>query len=243
MSTTETVPQHSRYEIIAYANRQVPIYYEEFGSYQGEWLMLARGDKDFLFYKGSYGSCSGCDSYEAEISSSDGVSMEQARKFAADYEPFIVIPFDTMESLCKSRELSQVLPGNVREEYSEFPSMDALGAQFMLAACVDRGWPIHIEDIGAARNQELRAKALKLFGYERWLREVGAKVLDRQGDDELVQAGDELFAHVKDSSTERRYLLRVPAVDDQRRPMERLRQAIAWTFGLREDQYSPEKET
>lgn len=245
LSTTERVPAHTRYEIIAYANGQAPIYYEEFGSYQGEWLMLARDEAGFSLYKGSYGSCSGCDSYEADIPTYDdsGVSMEKAREFAKDYVPFLVVPELTMRNLCDARTLGEVLPANIREDYGDFPSHDALAAQFMLAACVDRGWPIHLEDISAARNQELRARALKAFGYDRWIKEVGAKVLDRLGDDELVQAGDEFFVHVKDASTERRYLLRVPPRDAARNPMTRVRQAVAWTFGLTEATYNPTRET
>jgi len=245
MSTTETVPAHSRYEIIAYANRQTPIYYEEFGSYQGDWLMLARDAEGFSLYKGSYGSCSGCDSYESAISnySDESVSMAQAREFAADYKPFLVIPMRTMRALCDARTLGEVLPANVREEYSDLPDMAAMAAQFILAASVDQGWPIHLADIAACRNQEIRAKALKAFGYDRWIKEVGAKVLDRLGDDELVKAGDEFFVHVKDSSTERRYLLRVPPTDAARQPMTRVRQAVAWTFGMSEAEYQPSKET
>lgn len=39
----------------------------EFGCYQGEWLALIRKDGVLGVCEGSYGSCSGCDSFEAEF--------------------------------------------------------------------------------------------------------------------------------------------------------------------------------
>ena len=41
--------------------------FEEFGSYQGEWLAFVeyKGEKGIV--QGSYGSCSGCDAFEAEF--------------------------------------------------------------------------------------------------------------------------------------------------------------------------------
>lgn len=41
--------------------------FKEFGSYQGEWLAFVyyKGEKGIV--QGSYGSCSGCDAFEAEF--------------------------------------------------------------------------------------------------------------------------------------------------------------------------------
>lgn len=43
--------------------------FEEFGSYQGDWwaAVMYRGEMGFV--RGSYGSCSGCDSFQAEFTS------------------------------------------------------------------------------------------------------------------------------------------------------------------------------
>lgn len=41
--------------------------YETFGSYQGDWLALCFYKGDFRWVHGSYGSCSGCDAFEAEF--------------------------------------------------------------------------------------------------------------------------------------------------------------------------------
>lgn len=46
---------------------------EHFGSYQGDWIAYVEGDGGArLFVTGSYGSCSGCDAFQAEISAVDG---------------------------------------------------------------------------------------------------------------------------------------------------------------------------
>lgn len=46
--------------------------FKEFGSYQGEWwaAVIVNGKRRFI--NGSYGSCSGCDSFEAEFGWSEG---------------------------------------------------------------------------------------------------------------------------------------------------------------------------
>jgi hypothetical protein len=93
------------------------------------------------------------------------------------------------------------------------------------------------EDILACRNQEVKQKALKLYGYERFVEETGSKEIHRTGEDALIDVGGIRFLFVKDSSTDRRYLLRVP--DD----MERVRQGKAWMFNVREGEYSPLVET
>lgn len=41
--------------------------FEEFGSYQGEWLALVSHGGFTGIVEGSYGSCSGCDAFESEF--------------------------------------------------------------------------------------------------------------------------------------------------------------------------------
>lgn len=45
--------------------------YEQFGSYQGDWWALVEYNGRKGFVGGSYGSCSGCDAFEAEFSWND----------------------------------------------------------------------------------------------------------------------------------------------------------------------------
>lgn len=43
------------------------IAFEEFGSYQGDWYALVEYNGEIGWVNGSYGSCSGCDAFEAEF--------------------------------------------------------------------------------------------------------------------------------------------------------------------------------
>lgn len=45
--------------------------FKEFGSYQGDWVALVTVKGETGWVEGSYGSCSGCDSFEAEFGWSD----------------------------------------------------------------------------------------------------------------------------------------------------------------------------
>jgi hypothetical protein len=45
--------------------------FQEFGSYQGDWWALVTIDGEKAWIHGSFGSCSGCDSFEAEFGSQD----------------------------------------------------------------------------------------------------------------------------------------------------------------------------
>src|SRR5688572_24122528 len=70
MSMTDSF-DGNRYEIVAWARNQKPVYYHEFGGYTGEWLLVATNEAEtYHLYKGWYGSCSGCDAYEDMFDSS-----------------------------------------------------------------------------------------------------------------------------------------------------------------------------
>lgn len=87
------------------------------------------------------------------------------------------------------------------------------------------------------RNQEIRRYIMKRIGYETIKEDVEATVIHQDGTSELLEIsfGDikERYVKVKDSSTEREYLLYVP------NNIKRCREGIAWTFGLQENEYNP----
>jgi hypothetical protein len=98
-------------------------------------------------------------------------------------------------------------------------------------------------EITSCKNAEIRRLLLERFGYERFLAEMGGKTIHQDGDSSLIEIvwhKDEeklKLVRVKDSSTERYYVLRVlPSV-------KTCRQAIAWSFGKSETEYQPIKET
>jgi hypothetical protein len=106
---------------------------------------------------------------------------------------------------------------------------------------------ITAEEILQERNAELRRVLLERFGFERFMLQARAEVLDRDrdagGERQLLRVpldGDEdlVCASVCCPSTGRRYLLRVPPT------MMTCRQAIAWTAGFDDcDHYNPLAET
>lgn len=98
-------------------------------------------------------------------------------------------------------------------------------------------------DVLDCENQTLKHRALVACGYERFVAEVGATVIDTDGENSLILIQQHnkqrpiVFVYVKDATGDKRYLLRVPP------DMRRVREAIAWTFGIPENEYRPEKET
>jgi hypothetical protein len=102
-------------------------------------------------------------------------------------------------------------------------------------------------EILAERNAELRRVLMERFGFERFMVEAGAAVMDEDGDAggvrqllRLKLEGDEdlVCVAVICPSTGRRYLLRVPPT------MRTCRQAVAWTAGFSDpNHYKPLVET
>lgn len=94
------------------------------------------------------------------------------------------------------------------------------------------------EEILKANNAEVRRYLIKRVGYENIKDSVKAEVLHIDGHNELLKFNTgEMYVKVRDSSTEREYLLFVEGNH------KTCRSAIAWTFGLREEEYQPEIET
>jgi len=235
-------PPPGDYSVVAWARGLRVLFFQEFGSYQGEWLMLARNNADYFVFKDSYGSCSGCDSYQAAFDSygEDGTDWEKVRTFAADYPPFLEIPAATMRRLAENRTLMTVLPGNVgadRWTGGDIPYSE-VATDLETIVRLEEGVPIEVTDVLATRNQEIKRRALEAVGAETFLAAVSGEEVDRDDEDALLDLGEHgRYLHLKDGSTERRYLLRVPP------DMQRVRQAKAWSFGVEEAAYRPSIET
>jgi glutaredoxin len=56
--------------------------FKEFGSYQGEWWAKVRHKRKTRWVCGSYGSCSGCDAFEAEF----GYNEDRCEEHRYDWE-------------------------------------------------------------------------------------------------------------------------------------------------------------
>ena len=98
-------------------------------------------------------------------------------------------------------------------------------------------------EIISCRNIEIRRILFARFGYERFVRDLKATVVNKDGEQELMilrwRKDEEPInlVKVKDSTTGKYYLLRVPP------SIRTCREAIAWTFGLSAEDYEPLKES
>ncbi|MCF2525696.1 hypothetical protein LZ495_00440 [Yinghuangia sp. KLBMP8922] len=96
-------------------------------------------------------------------------------------------------------------------------------------------------------NAELRRVMLEIYGYDRYLEEVGARPLHRDAtgvlwridlpNDEPVVMVEVLNSTPEPDGTTRTYWLRVPPTTTTARA------GVAWTFGLTEAEYHPARET
>ncbi|MEV7006937.1 DUF6745 domain-containing protein [Streptosporangium sp. NPDC051022] len=103
------------------------------------------------------------------------------------------------------------------------------------------------ERIRAEENAELRRVMLEHFGYERYLAESNATPVHRDEtgvlwridlpEDESVAMVEVVNSTAEPDGTFRTYWLRVPPFTGT------AREGVAWTFGLREADYQPVKET
>ncbi|MFC4011629.1 DUF6745 domain-containing protein [Nonomuraea purpurea] len=103
------------------------------------------------------------------------------------------------------------------------------------------------ERIRAEENAELRRAMMEHFGLDRYLVESGAKPVhtDETGvlwrvelaDDEPLAMVEVVNSTPEPDGTSRTYFLRVPPW------VERAREGVAWTFGVQEEEYQPERET
>lgn len=173
----------------------------------------------YFIYRGSYGSCSGCDALQAEFGYSDYDENDPATraridKFVADYPPFLEMKPEAALGVAKrSGNLLAVLPRNRREWLGEMPH-ETLGRQLALVVKAEEG-AISADEILDLDNMERRREAFEKFGAERFAYESQSELLDQEGDDELRMIKRDnpedpfVFLFLKDASTDRRYILRV----------------------------------
>lgn len=95
------------------------------------------------------------------------------------------------------------------------------------------------------KNQEVKSIMLERFGIKQFVSRSKAKVIDshfeKQGESQLLEIdlgrGERgYFAKLVCPTTLKEYLLRVPQTKS-------LKEAIAWTFGMSEEEYKPLQET
>lgn len=98
------------------------------------------------------------------------------------------------------------------------------------------------KDIIGCRNAEIRRVLLEGFGFDRLVSDLKGIVINTDGEYSLIKINWHSepikLVRVKDSSTERWYLLRVPP------SIKTVKSGLAWTFGfINEKDYNPIYET
>ena len=128
---------------------------------------------------------------------------------------------------------------------------------------LEMDYPMTFGDVEETENLELREQALRKLGYENYIREgfemnkIQYIILEdatfqyppdfygsiprgyfNDREDRIIILTDGIaFLQVKDSSTGKRYFLKVPP------DMRSVKEAKAWTFGLKKEEYHPDIET
>lgn len=226
---------YSEYTIVAEARGQQPLWFRRFGSYQGEWLLLAVDENLYYVYKDYYGSCTGCDALQA-----DSPGPETVQEFIKAYPSFLEMrKAAALDIAQREGNLLAVLPKNVNMNF-EGMSAEHVGRQLALVVKHDQG-EIDAEEILEFDNMELRREGIEKFGAERWVEQIGAEVVNIEGDNSLMRLDrhDEpfCFLYLKDGSTPRRYVLRVAPEH------ETVNAARAASFGIEPSRFHLSVET
>ncbi len=126
-----------------------------------------------------------------------------------------------------------------RGHWEDYQILDAL-RDYQLFFKLDS---LTAREIINCKNVTIRSLLMRQFGVERLFRELGGVVEDQDGRSQLilVNMGKNLapmkLVKVRDATTNEIYVLPVPHT------VHSCRDAIAWTFGMTEDEYNPIKET
>lgn len=108
-------------ELLAHGLNLKLLAYKEYGSYQGDYIAILGDNDNVYLYRGSYGSCSGCDWLEAEKHwENDEVSEEKIKEFVKDEKPFLVISEDNIEAIRNAKDISVFFPANTRNGYGDW---------------------------------------------------------------------------------------------------------------------------
>ncbi|HTJ40283.1 MAG TPA: hypothetical protein VL738_44365 [Dactylosporangium sp.] len=131
--------------------------------------------------------------------------------------------------------------------YSDGYALHAWRGMPIPSELVDRLAHLTHREIAGERNAELRRVMLEHFGYERYLREAGARKVSQDecgvlwrltfADDEPLTMVEVINSTPEPDGTSRVYWLRVPPDTTSAHA------GVAWTFGLTEAEYRPMVET
>jgi hypothetical protein len=107
-------------ELLEFATGKKCLCYKEFGSYQGDYIAILKRPNGIEIWKGSYGSCSGCDWIEAEVGPGGTITKEKALSYLKDEKPFLTILKGRIKVLLKSENIESFFPRNTRNDYDDW---------------------------------------------------------------------------------------------------------------------------
>lgn len=123
----------------------------------------------------------------------------------------------------------------------------ALNGVWVPDLCILEPARMTLKEIEMQPGVDTRARMIDAYGLERYLRETGAILWDKSSFGELYWKSQHaqsplLAVRVTNSTPEpdgtfKHYMLRVPP------HVQTAREAVAWTFGLQEEEYQPQMET
>lgn len=229
------------YTMVAEARGQRVLWYRQFGSYQGVWLLLSCNRDRYYVYEDYYGSCSVCDAIQGEFGGGDVDSDDpKVQEFIKAYPSFLEMERHAARRVARrDGNLLAVLPANNRD--FEGAGGDVIGRQLALVVLSEER-EIKASEILEIDNLEGRRAAIERYGENRFVDEVGATLVETNGEDSLwrlEREGQEpfCFLHLKDASTDRRYVLRV---SPEHRTVHAARAA---SFGMEPDRFVLSRET
>lgn len=106
-------------DVIGIATDETPVAYEEYGSYQGDFLAVTKTANELHIWKGGFGSCTGCDWLENERSHHDDdwiLTKEKAEEFLESDKPFLSLSIETAKEMLKQGTIESIFPANTRVE-------------------------------------------------------------------------------------------------------------------------------
>lgn len=245
-------------DVLTWYYKYKQILYRALGSGTGEWLYIGKDDTQYYFHKGMHGSCAACDAFQAtfaiSIKENQPITYEQVKKFVdhddtrAEMTPFVEVPIDMIKQMCREDSIMTVLPKNLRGNVFGGENIDIIAIEATALIRLEESMPLYIEDIFNVKNQEIKHQYLKAFGLERFIKEGNGQLVSQDDYGKLYKViskqekgnsrDDEvMIVIVKCATTDREFPLRVP------NNMRKAKEAVAWTFGLREDQYNPSLQT
>jgi hypothetical protein len=105
-------------DVIAVATGGESLAYQEYGSSQGDYLAVTKAGDELHVWKGSYGSCSGCDWLENEREYRDdwNLTPEKAKELLGTDKPFLTLTIETAKEMLKTGTLESIFPANTRAD-------------------------------------------------------------------------------------------------------------------------------